>query len=406
MARTATARDVENVGAYLDSVKSDAVSFPQVFDLLKSSLAFAEAVVISSLPRGGLQLCQPPHAADTLLRAYSRQLHTHDRLTWQSIAHGRAVRGVDAWPAGSFQTSEYFRDLMVPNGLAFAAAAPLSAPVLDGYAGAVHLYRTADQGAFTEEEMHRLTRFARHLDGAVRRVREARAGQSPSIEILPRKLDFSQFIFDSGLQPLLPQSNVSDLDPRLRASILEDARGRLEHVNSRDTSSDRVPLPDTRGDLWNFRVVSHRSLPALSEGPVVFYCLQPECSEWSLLRPSDFQADGELARLVPALKFMREQYRSGPTLVDIARAVHLSPFHFHRRFTELLGITPKHFMLDCQVQHAKKDLLSRQKNLVKIAADCGFAHQSHFTSRFKQATGLTPTHWRRIALESRNNLRG
>jgi AraC family transcriptional regulator len=37
--------------------------------------------------------------------------------------------------------------------------------------------------------------------------------------------------------------------------------------------------------------------------------------------------------------------------------------------------------------------------LSEIAKECGFAHQSHFTSRFKQATGLTPTRWRRLAAD-------
>jgi hypothetical protein len=48
--------------------------------------------------------------------------------------------------------------------------------------------------------------------------------------------------------------------------------------------SDRVSLPDARGDLWNFRVVVHRSYPALGEGPFVFFCLQPNCYAWSALR--------------------------------------------------------------------------------------------------------------------------
>jgi len=66
----------------------------------------------------------------------------------------------------------------------------------------------------------------------------------------------------------------------------------------------------------------------------------------------------------------------------------------------LLGITPKHFLLDCQIMQSKKDLLEGNKDLVKIAKDCGFAHQSHFTSRFKQATGLPPTRWRRLAMDA------
>jgi AraC family transcriptional regulator len=97
---------------------------------------------------------------------------------------------------------------------------------------------------------------------------------------------------------------------------------------------------------------------------------------------------------------MQDHFSKGPTLVSISKTVHLSPFHFHRRFTELLGITPKHFLLDCQIEEAKRMLVAREKGLAEIATACGFAHQSHFTSRFKQATGLTPTRWRRLASEA------
>ena len=88
-----------------------------------------------------------------------------------------------------------------------------------------------------------------------------------------------------------------------------------------------------------------------------------------------------------------------PTLDEISSKAHLSPFHFHRRFSELLGQTPKHFLLSCQIQQARRMLMERKVRLANIAAECGFAHQSHFTSRFKQASGLTPTRWRRLATE-------
>ena len=67
----------------------------------------------------------------------------------------------------------------------------------------------------------------------------------------------------------------------------------------------------------------------------------------------------------------------------------------------MLGLTPKQFLLDCQIHLAKSELLSGEKELAQVAKECGFAHQSHFTSRFKQATGLTPTRWRRMALARR-----
>ena len=103
---------------------------------------------------------------------------------------------------------------------------------------------------------------------------------------------------------------------------------------------------------------------------------------------------------MPSLKFMQAEFHRVPTLNEIASKSRLSPFHFHRRFTELLGLTPKHFLLSCQITQSKRMLMERKITLAEISAECGFAHQSHFTSRFKQATGLTPTRWRRYATEA------
>ncbi|HWP39947.1 MAG TPA: hypothetical protein VNL70_03400, partial [Tepidisphaeraceae bacterium] len=83
MAKTPFVRESEDVGAFLRSFEGDAVPYGQVLDLLNSTLPFAEAVVVSSMPRGGLQVIQPPRLPDTLVKAYSRQFHSHDRLTWQ-----------------------------------------------------------------------------------------------------------------------------------------------------------------------------------------------------------------------------------------------------------------------------------------------------------------------------------
>ncbi len=173
----------------------------------------------------------------------------------------------------------------------------------------------------------------------------------------------------------------------------------IEHTKRGQLYSDRLLLPDSRGDLWIFHGMVEREFPALGPGPAIFFTLQPESHEWVSVRPADVAADTEMVRLLPTLKFMQQEFHKNPTLDDIARKAHLSPFHFHRRFTDLIGMTPKHFLLGCQIHEAKRALASRRRELAQIATDCGFAHQSHFTSRFKQATGLTPTRWRRLAAE-------
>src|SRR3954447_14392868 len=385
-----------DVSAVLQAAKGD-VPFRQLFDALSQTTPFEYGTVVSSLPRGSLQIVQPPRVNDQLLKSYSKEFHAFDRLAGEPISRRQPVRAEDAWAEGQLEPSRYFTDFLEPNGLRFAVAVPLAGPVLEGYAGAIELFRTAEQGPFHDDDLRRISEVAGELDEAIARARQSRRGEEAT-ETPPRhQPSMRQFAFDQNLRPCLGEEEFNALDSSLREAMLDVARQRFGHVNGKQTTADRVSLPDATGDLWNFRVITHHTYPALGEGAVVFFCLQPECSDWSQLRPSDFAADPELSRLVPAIRFMQEHFHRGPTLHEIAKAVHLSPFHFHRRFTELLGITPKHMLLDCQIEQAKNQLVAREKELSEIATECGSAHQSHFTSRFKQATGLTPTRWRRLA---------
>jgi AraC-like DNA-binding protein len=385
-------------GNLLKSSRADGLPFKQALELLEKSIAASHAVVITTLPRGSLQLIQPVRVPEPLFKAYTRDYHMEDRLTWQAIFTGKTLTST-----GVLRENDHFvSGLLRANGLAYAAAAPLAAPVIDGYPGAIHLYRTAEEGDFSADELRKLAEVAREVDQIIASAREARRGENdePAITLTPRPQG-RLFIFDGNGAQLVPGDDFETLDARLREAMAEHAKARLNRLNGELMTADRVQLPDSRGDLWTFRAVTYSRYPAVGEGAFVLFTMQPSCADWATVRPSDVQADQELARLIPALKFMRQEFHRGPTLGEIAQQVHLSPFHFHRRFAELLGLTPKHYLLECQITEAKAQLLARKKDLAQIATDCGFAHQSHFTSRFKQATGLTPTRWRRLAGENR-----
>jgi AraC-like DNA-binding protein len=394
----------------LKTVRGESVNYGQFFDHLREAMQITEGAVITTLPRGSLQIAQPPRISEVLLRSYSKDFHAFDRPSWTAILKRKAVRAGDSWSsAQEYESSRYRREFLAPNGLQYAAAAPLAAPVLGGYPGALTVYRTAEQGRFTDAELAQLGEFAKQLDAAIERARGTRkpkssgSGAGAPAALLRPQMRGRQFIFDAHARPRVGEDDLSRLDDRLRQGMVQHVQQRIAQLNGKAVAGDRVTLPDSHGDLWVFRVVVHRQYPALGDGPFVFFCLQPDTIDWGTLRPGDFQADSELARLIPALKFMEQEFHRGPTLGEIARTVHLSPFHFHRRFTELLGITPKHFLLDCQIAQAKRELISGEKELAEIATACGFAHQSHFTSRFKQATGLTPTRWRRLAREQKGS---
>jgi len=373
------------------------VTSRNLLEWLKKSVPFAHGVVITTVPRGDLQVAQPANVGEPLLKAYAGGLQAEDCVTWQAILQKRVVRGGDCW-GDTPADNPYYKALVQPLGLRYVVSVPLAAPVLDGYPGAVHLYRTADQGDFTDAEVEKLGELATKFDEGVAHGRTHRRGVACGFKPLDlERPSVHVIVFDADSRPLFPPDADSVFDRGLKNHMAETAKRYIHALNGTGVAADRISVADSHGDNWPFRVVSYKKYPALSHGPVTFFCLQPDCCEWGGVKPQDFGADPELSRLIPALKFMQNEFRRGPGLSEISGTVNLSPFHFHRRFTELLGLTPKQYMLACQIHEAKAELLAGEKELAQIAKDCGFAHQSHFTSRFKQATGLTPTRWRRMA---------
>jgi AraC-like DNA-binding protein len=392
---------VVKTGTFVTSSAREHITPRQLLEQLKKTAPVAHGLVLTTLPRGGLQIMQPSTVTDNVVKSYATGLHAEDCLTWQSILKRKPQRLSDCWTSKELESTGYFHTWLQPMGLAHAVALPMGSPALDGYPGAVHLCRTAEQGEFSSAEVHKLNEVVAHFDEKLAHSRATRrnicAPIIPGVERPRVRLT----ILDGNLKPKSPAASAGDVDDRLREQMVEQAKRRIHQLNGDSSVADRVMLADSHGDRWPYRIVTFRSYPALGQGPFSFFCLQPDCGEWGILRPADFQADTELVRLIPALRYMQQEFHRGPTLVDVAKTVHLSPFHFHRRFTELLGLTPKQFLLDCQIYLAKTELLAGEKELATIAKECGFAHQSHFTSRFKQATGYTPTRWRKMALARR-----
>ena len=390
-----TSAEISNL---IKSAKGESLPYRQIFDAIERIIPSSQVLLVSTLPRGGTQIVQPSNCPEILVKGYNRDLHVEDRLTWQAILSGRPVRGLTAWGTGEYEGSRYVQELLEPAGLRHAAAASLKAPVLSGYPGAIHLYRKLGDQPFSEGELEQLAEIAAQLDEGIEEVRQQRHPSEAEETPWSHYGAVRQLAFDGRGKPHLPVIGQA-LDQRLMQQMVQHAQHRLAHLGGEGIPADRLQLPDSRGDLWIFRAITFNKYPSLGEGPFVFFCLQPEAWEWDAVRISDVQADPEMSRLIPAVKFMHDEFGRSPTLDEIAAKAHLSPFHFHRRFTDLLGQTPKHFLLACQIHRAKQLLVERKKELAEIAKECGFAHQSHFTSRFKQATGLTPTRWRRLAAD-------
>ena len=70
--------------------------------------------------------------------------------------------------------------------------------------------------------------------------------------------------------------------------------------------------------------------------------------------------------------FIRNNLRRQPTLEEIAQAVHMSPFHLQRVFSEWAGLSPKRFLQYLTKEHAKASLL-RSRTVLEVADDLGMS---------------------------------
>ena len=80
---------------------------------------------------------------------------------------------------------------------------------------------------------------------------------------------------------------------------------------------------------------------------------------------------------------------------DLAAIAQLSPFHFNVAFRNSVGDSPHEYIIRRRMERAQGLMLSTEKSLSEIAAECGLADQAHLTRLFRRIVGESPAAWRR-----------
>ena len=106
------------------------------------------------------------------------------------------------------------------------------------------------------------------------------------------------------------------------------------------------------------------------------------------------QAAINYKRIEDAIAYIQMHYANQPKLNEIAAAVHLSPDHFQRLFTEWAGISPKAFLQYSSIEHAKKMIRSTVVNMSDVTHEIGFSSTSRLHDLFIKIEGMTATEYR------------
>lgn len=119
--------------------------------------------------------------------------------------------------------------------------------------------------------------------------------------------------------------------------------------------------------------------------------LLEKCAETPAAIPSRIGLRQGLSR---AREFIRERYKDPISLDDLAMISGLSRFHLVHTFAAAFGLPPHAFQIHVRVEKARP-LLAAGIPPAIVAADTGFADQSHFIRHFRRINGITPRQYSR-----------
>jgi AraC family transcriptional regulator of adaptative response/methylated-DNA-[protein]-cysteine methyltransferase len=94
-------------------------------------------------------------------------------------------------------------------------------------------------------------------------------------------------------------------------------------------------------------------------------------------------------RIEKAIVFLTQSFKEQPDLDEVAKQVHLSPFHFQRLFTQWAGVSPKKFVQFISVEYAK-GLLKQNVSLADATFEIGLSGTSRLHDLFVNVEGMTP----------------
>ena len=99
------------------------------------------------------------------------------------------------------------------------------------------------------------------------------------------------------------------------------------------------------------------------------------------------------AAIVAAACRLIEAREDVPRLTELASAARLSPWHFHRVFKSVTGLTPKHYADACRAKRVRQALFSK-RSVTDTIYKTGFRSSSRFYESSNRLLGMTPSDYR------------
>jgi len=98
-----------------------------------------------------------------------------------------------------------------------------------------------------------------------------------------------------------------------------------------------------------------------------------------------------------AVKYLEENFmKSDINVEQLAALSNISPVYFTNIFKEFYGVTPKSYIINLKLEHAKELLLSAHHSVVEISELVGYSDPAYFSTAFKKFYGYTPSEYKNM----------
>ncbi|MGH1416220.1 MAG: helix-turn-helix domain-containing protein [Pelagimonas sp.] len=104
---------------------------------------------------------------------------------------------------------------------------------------------------------------------------------------------------------------------------------------------------------------------------------------------------GAVAHFDKMLRFIALNAFEPISVLDVANSAGISTNYAITLFRKMLGMTVKAYITDLRIHHAKMMLTETSAKILTVSLDCGFASLSSFYDAFANATGMSPSQFRK-----------
>lgn len=107
-----------------------------------------------------------------------------------------------------------------------------------------------------------------------------------------------------------------------------------------------------------------------------------------------YMPESSVARIRPALERMNRDFTADELTVSyLAGLCGISEVYFRKLFLNLMGVSPKEYLIQKRIDYAKSLLMSGDFSVSETAVLCGYGEPCHFSRVFSCRVGVSPNRY-------------